>query len=62
MTAVSLRKTLEHLVDEVSSSSDVHAALEGLVRVLVDRTTTPAQRYTAERALVLAIEQVVAGR
>lgn len=50
----------ERLVDQVVSSSDVRQGIAALARVILDRKATPAERYTAERSLILAVEQTVA--
>jgi hypothetical protein len=49
---------LQRITDKVTSSSDVHAALVGLVRAILGKTT-PAGLYSAERALIGAVEDAV---
>jgi hypothetical protein len=53
------RVPLERLAEEICTSSALREAVSDLIRALTDKGTTPAQLYTAERGLVLAVEHAV---
>jgi hypothetical protein len=60
-----LRKSpenLEGLAGEIVSSPAFRDAVQDLIRAIGEKGTTPAQLYTAERGVILAVEHAVKSR